>query len=168
MTPTDNLEGAGDLVERYALFEATLTELQSICSDFGVKGGEKRTDGIRRVLTEVTAENARLREALEKIDAIRNSIIGFQTVGWSDHIYPMVAALEEAGFEGKGYDKMRTEIRTMLAAEAQLKAAREHIEQLSELLKIIKEHWIDYDQIYSISVHEADEFCAGLSQEAPK
>lgn len=60
------------------------------------------------------------RAALEKIDAIRDSIIGFQTVGWSDHIYPLVAALKDAGFSGKGYDAMRTEIRTMLAAETKL------------------------------------------------
>ena len=45
-------------------------------------------------------------------------------------------------------------------SEAQLKAAREHIEQLAELLKIIKEAWVDYDHVYSISVHEADEFLA--------
>jgi hypothetical protein len=42
--------------------------------------------------------------ALEKINAIRNSIIGFQKVGWSDHVYPLVAALQEAGIEGAGYD----------------------------------------------------------------
>ena len=55
-----------------------------------------------------------------------------------------------------------------LAAEAQLKAARGHIEQLSELLKIIKEAWVDYDHVYSISVHEADEFLAALSLDTNK
>lgn len=35
-----------------------------------------------------------------------------------------------------------------------------HIEQLSELLKILKESWIDYDHVYSIAVHDADEFRA--------
>jgi hypothetical protein len=41
-----------------------------------------------------------------------------------------------------------------------LGSAYEHIEQLSELLKIIKNHWIDYDHVFSIAVHEADEFLA--------
>jgi len=38
--------------------------------------------------------------ALGKINDIRNSIIGCQTVNWSEHIYPLVAALEGAGIEG--------------------------------------------------------------------
>jgi hypothetical protein len=53
------------------------------------------------------AETARLRTALEKIDAIRNDIIGRQSVNWSRHIYPLVTALGEAGFEGAGYEIAR-------------------------------------------------------------
>jgi predicted nucleic acid-binding Zn-ribbon protein len=52
-------------------------------------------------------------------------------------------------------------------AEARIKALEEaqavgvdHIETLSELLKIIKEHWIDYDHVFSIAVDEADKFVA--------
>lgn len=51
------------------------------------------------------------------------------------------------------------------AAEARIKALEEalepsieHIDTLVELLKVIKEHWIDYDHVYSIAVHEADDF----------
>lgn len=51
---------------------------------------------------------ARYRKALEKIDEIRNSIVGKQTVNWSAHIYPLVAALEEAGFRGLGYEEARS------------------------------------------------------------
>ena len=36
--------------------------------------------------------------------------------------------------------------------------AIEHIEQLVELLKLIKEHWIEYDHVYAISVYEAERF----------
>jgi hypothetical protein len=53
------------------------------------------------------AETARLRTALEKIDAIRNDIIGRQNINWSRHIYPLVAALGEAGFEGADYEVAR-------------------------------------------------------------
>jgi len=71
----------------------------------------------------IEAERDRFHAALTKIDAIRNSIIGFQNVGWSDHIYPLVAALNDAGFQGKSYKEASTEIRTMLAAERQAEAA---------------------------------------------
>jgi len=63
-----------------------------------------------------------LRVALVKIDAIRNSIIGFQNVGWSDHIYPLVAALEKAGFRGLGYEKAKANVQAMLDERAELEA----------------------------------------------
>lgn len=63
---------------------------------------------------EDTAELARLRAALEKINAIRNSIIGLQTINWSEHVYQLVAALEEAGLEGMGYPASRARYGTML------------------------------------------------------
>jgi len=44
-----------------------------------------------------------LQTALAKINDIRNSIIGFQTVNWSEHIYPLVAALKAAGIDGMAY-----------------------------------------------------------------
>lgn len=49
-------------------------------------------------------------KALATIDTVRNYIIGCQTVNWSRHIYPLVAALEEAGYHGRSYDEMRAEI----------------------------------------------------------
>jgi hypothetical protein len=60
-----------------------------------------------RLLATVDRERAAREKAetcLAKIDAIRNSIIGRQGVNWSDHIYPLVAALGEAGYPGEGYD----------------------------------------------------------------
>lgn len=42
--------------------------------------------------------------------------------------------------------------------QARLSQAVEHVEQLAELLDIIKEHWIDYDHVFSIAVHEARQF----------
>lgn len=61
-----------------------------------------------------------MRVALAKVDAIRNSIIGFQRISWSEHIYPLVAALKEAGYEGIGYEKAREDCGTLVE---QIKAA---------------------------------------------
>ena len=48
-----------------------------------------------------------LEDALTKIDAIRNDIIGRQKIGWSSHVYPLVAALDEAGYPGLEYEAAR-------------------------------------------------------------
>lgn len=61
--------------------------------------------------------------ALEKINAIRNDIIGRQTIGWSSHIYPLVAALNEAGYIGTHYDVARSEALTLIQELEQAEAA---------------------------------------------
>ena len=65
----------------------------------------------------------RLRAALEKVNEIRNSIIGLQTVNWSEHIYPLVKVLDDAGFAGMAFSDAGTHYGTMLdrtlAAEAE-------------------------------------------------
>lgn len=56
------------------------------------------------------AKDARIKvleDALSKIDAIRNDIIGRQKIGWSSHVYPLVAALGEAGYPGMDYEAAR-------------------------------------------------------------
>jgi len=74
--------------------------------------------------------------ALSKINDIRNSIIGCQTVNWSEHIYPLVAALEEAGIEGAGYPASRTNVGTMLertlAAENEVMALRAALAKIGD------------------------------------
>lgn len=52
---------------------------------------------------ELTTRVEKAEAALYKINEIRNSIIGHQTVNWSEHIYPLVAALNEAGITGLSY-----------------------------------------------------------------
>jgi hypothetical protein len=59
-----------------------------------------------------------------------------------------------------GYDaRIQALAEEAAAALTRLIAERDglagHVEQLVELLDIIKEHWIDYDHVYSIAVHEA-------------
>jgi hypothetical protein len=56
------------------------------------------------MLRDAAVRMVALEKALAKIDAIRNSIIGCQNVNWSAHIYPLVAALNEAGVIGMSYE----------------------------------------------------------------
>jgi len=71
-----------------------------------------------------------------KVNDIRNSIIGCQKINWSEHIYPLVAALEEAGIEGAGYPEAREYVGTMLertlAAEESAEAAEARIAELEK------------------------------------
>ncbi len=84
-------------------------------------------DGLRE-------ENARLRAALTKINAIRNSIVGLQTISWSEHIYPLVATLNEAGIEGLGYPKSREYFGTMLERTNKAEARIEALEKARDAL----------------------------------
>ena len=68
----------------------------------GQHGAEEPEDTAQRLA--LVAERDRLRAALVKIDAIRNDIIGRQRIGWSSHVYPLVEALGEAGFDGLEYE----------------------------------------------------------------
>lgn len=52
----------------------------------------------------LTKRVAELEASMNKIDAIRNDIIGRQSIGWSSVVYPLVAALGEAGYEGQSYE----------------------------------------------------------------
>ncbi len=79
---------------------------------------------LTRRVEEVERANVDLRAALTKINEIRNSIIGLQSINWSEHIYPLVAALNKAGFEGLGYPEARERFGTMIEL---LQEAAEHL-----------------------------------------
>ena len=87
----------------------------------------------------LAGEVERLRRALSQINAIRNSIVGFQAINWSEHIYPLVAALDEAGIEGLPYPKARENSGTLLAAvsaaERDRDTARKQVRVLREALR---------------------------------
>ena len=70
--------------------------------------------------------------ALQAIDAIRNDIIARQGIGWSRHVYPLVAALGDAGYEGEGYEKGRPRIEADDATIARLTARVAELEACSE------------------------------------
>ena len=86
------------------------------------------SNAIADALTELET----LRAALAKINVIRNSIVGAQTMNWSEHIYPLVAALNVAGYEGQPYPEARAYIGSVLdqrdAAEARAKHAEAELE----------------------------------------
>ena len=44
---------------------------------------------------------------------------------------------------------------TITALQERIKELELHTEQLIGLLEMLKEHWIEYDHVFSISVHEA-------------
>lgn len=77
-------------------------------------------------------------EALAKINDIRNSIVAFQTVNWSEHIYPLVAALNKAGFKGMPFAEAWENFGTLLErankAESQLAAVAKERDELREAI----------------------------------
>ena len=99
---------------------------------------DRKDEAVRlnAALTSVLLDRDRLALALSKIDAIRNSIIGTQSINWSAHVYPLVAALYEAGYEGEGYDVAREKAKTLI--EERDEAIR-LIEQLRAAAKLALE-----------------------------
>lgn len=73
--------------------------------------------------------------ALNAINTIRNSIVGTQTVNWSEHVYPLVAALEGAGYAGMEYPEALENFGTLIertnAAESQLSSLKADVERLT-------------------------------------
>ncbi len=78
-------------------------------------------------------ENKQLKAALDKINLIRNSIVGLQTINWSEHIYPLVAALDEAGcVVGMSYPENRKNFGTMLERTNTAEALLDELDKLHQ------------------------------------
>ncbi len=102
-------------------------------------------DRTKKLTTQYFKENSVLRakleaaeKALDKINDIRNNIVGLQKINWSEHIYPLVAALNAAGLQGLHYPDAREYYGTMLErtkkAEKQRDEARAQVVMLREAL----------------------------------
>lgn len=90
-------------------------------------------------LQEVVAYVAVLEKALGDINDIRNSIIGCQKINWSEHIYPLVAALNEAGIEGQSYPEARENVGTLIERAVAAEARVAELEaRLAEAVKVIE------------------------------
>ena len=68
-----------------------------------------------------------LESAMSAISEIRNSIIGTQQINWSEHIYPLVAALNNAGFAGEDYETAKENMGTLIDQVADMTEALETV-----------------------------------------
>lgn len=90
-----------------------------------------------RALEYTFAEIGALTEALTKISAIRDSMVGMQGFNFSEHGYPLVAALDGAGFKGAGYQIARENLGTLIDQRDAAEAARTTAENaLAELRRV--------------------------------
>lgn len=123
------------------------------CNPDGVFVTKSPGQIFKEVVAPMQQELEQLKDALTKIDEIRNSIIGLQTINWSEHIYPLVAALEKAGIKGREYPANRENFGTMLERTNKAEA---RVAQLEGLLRKIELLCIssntDHDIIKKINV----------------
>lgn len=99
-----------------------------------------RVEALERELASACERVGQQDLALRKINAIRDSIVGYQGFNFSEHAYPLIAALDEAGYKGMGYEIARENLGTLIeqatAAEARCAAAlpllRSALEHLHE------------------------------------
>jgi hypothetical protein len=100
---------------------------------------------LRRALERTQSELDKARIALSKINDIRNSIVGLQSFNFSEHAYPLVAALNDAGIAGLPYPEAKANVGTLLSraekAEKELEYPRIHAsDATSERLVADHEH----------------------------
>ena len=91
-------------------------------------------DALKSKLAEVERERSAFHDALTKISAIRDSIVGMQWFNFSEHAYPLVAALNAAGFAGAGYEIARKNLGTLIEQRDAAEVARNSA--LSDLAQV--------------------------------
>jgi hypothetical protein len=96
--------------------------------------------GQESVRAEGAAQIETLTAFAQKVDAIRRDIIGRQTISWSAHVYPLVAALHEAGYESPGYEEAKKGSLTLIdlvkAAESRAEAAEARVAALEQQITV--------------------------------
>lgn len=80
---------------------------------------------LTRELAEMTRQRDDAQTALKQINEVRNSIVGLQTINWSEHVYPLVAALDVAGIVGMEYPEAKANFGT--AVKRAVDAERENV-----------------------------------------
>ena len=84
----------------------------------------------RADLAAMTARAEAADVALTKINEIRKSIVGMQGFNFSEHAYPLVAALDAAGYDGGTYEINRDNLGTLI--ERATKAEASLIEEMAK------------------------------------
>ena len=78
-------------------------------------------------LSAAKAEVERLTNALTKISAIRDSIVGCQGFNFSEHAYPLVTVLDAAGFKGAGYEIASKNLGTLIERATKAEAENDRL-----------------------------------------
>ncbi len=68
---------------------------------------------------------AEVRQLRARVAALEDVSEPPKGVNWSEHVYPLVAALKEAGYEGEAYNVARERAETLHARVEQLKTQRD-------------------------------------------
>ena len=87
-------------------------------------------DLTRIALAKAEADLAAANSALGKINEIRNGIVGLQTTNWSEHVYPLVAILNSAGFKGMEYSEALANYGTSVERAVKAEAVLDRIMEL--------------------------------------
>ena len=96
---------------------------------------EKKNAQLESIADIVRAKRDEYRNALEKINELRNSMVAMQGFNFSEHLYPLVATLNAVGLEGADYPEALENFGTMLErtnkAQAESKRYRAALEDIA-------------------------------------
>lgn len=101
----------------------------------------RRDRVLREAVPALLDEADRLRGALMKISAIRDGIVGLQGFNFSEHAYPLVAVLGEAGFPGVGYEIASKNLGTLIEQRDRAEAELERVRPVYELVVSWRKLW---------------------------
>jgi hypothetical protein len=75
----------------------------------------------------------------EKVNGVRNSIVGSQALNWSEHVYPLVATLDSAGFTGLPYPEAKARFQLLIDRVKELEESEAELEaQRDEVVRALK------------------------------
>lgn len=121
--------------------------LCDLCSEIYMKDSSAvviSADAVR-LIANLKSERDKYKEALDRINDIRNSIIAHQTVNFSEHVYPLVKHLDAAGIKGMHYpdalayygsvtDRLVATVEKVASLEAERDALKEIVTELHQLV----------------------------------
>lgn len=140
MTTETTPEKARELAEREMRKALNLLKAVLAAADTAdaLGNAESAIERSLSALLSLSDQVERLTGAMTKISDIRDSIIGFHKINWSEHIYPLVAALDGAGYPGAEYEIARENAGTLVdqikTAEAEVTALTKERDALRDAL----------------------------------